>query len=251
MNKLFSIFVLSALLMSCGNSGSYKIDGTVSGMEEGDTLSLGYSVDGAQYTPESYAVIKDGKFEFAGKTENCKLYYIVKQKTEEPVAMVFLENGNITVDISEEKNSITGTESNDLNMKLMEDLTAPITELQEKQMRLYMDTTLTDEQREVLLDELKTISEKASQYIKEFITANAETMVGLFMLVQYADMFDNDELDALVKRVPEKNKDTSNNCLFSVLSDIQEQRKNPQDFSEYFKSEEETEDSTNVSKTVE
>ena len=57
-------------------------------------------------------------------------------------------------------------------------------------------------------------------------------------------MFDDEEFDALVAQVPENLKDESNNCLYSVLLDIQEQRKNPQDFSDYFKAIEESADST-------
>ena len=66
-------------LVSCGGTKSYNIDGNIAidGLKDGDTISLGYSTDGATYTPESYAVVKDGKFNFTGNTENCKLYYLV------------------------------------------------------------------------------------------------------------------------------------------------------------------------------
>lgn len=246
MKKIFSLIALMALIVSCGGTKSYKINGTASaeGLTDGDTISLGYSVDGANYTPETYAVIKDGKFEFTGNVENSKLYYLVKHKTEEPLAMFFLEEGNIKATIDNEKNEVTGTKSNDIYTELQNSLANYVSQLQEKQITLYIDTTLTEEQRESVLNELQTLSEKASEVAKEFITNNIETLPGLFMLVQCANMFDDEEFDALVKQIPEKNKDDSNNCLYAVLLDIQEQRKNPQDFSEYFKAAEETTDTT-------
>ncbi len=245
MKKIISLIALMALIVSCGGTKSYKIDGTVSvdNMTDGDTISLGYSVDGAVYTPESYAVIKDGKFEFTGNVENSKLYYLVNHKTEEPLVMLFLEGGNIKATIDNEKNEVVGTNSNDIYTELQVSLTEYISQLQEKQISLYIDTTLTEEQRESVLNELQTLSEKASGIAKEFITGNIETLPGLFMLVQCANMFDDEEFDSLVKLIPDENKDENNNCLYSVLLDIQEQRKNPQDFSEYFKSAEEAVDS--------
>lgn len=243
MKKLFSVIALMVLLVSCGGTKSYKIDGTIAidGLNDGDTISLGYSLDGVNYTPETYTVIKDGKFEFSGNVENCKLYYLVKHSTEEPLTMLFLEGGNITADINNESIAVRGTESNDLNAALQESIMAPVSEMQEKQMRLYMDTTLTDEQREAIIGELQATADKVSGIAKEFVEKNIGTMAGLFMLIQCADMFDNDELSALMEKVPEANKDTNNNCLFSVLQDIKEQRNNPQDFSDMFNS---AEDST-------
>ncbi|MBE6303492.1 MAG: DUF4369 domain-containing protein [Bacteroidales bacterium] len=246
MKKIFSLIALMALIVSCGGTKPYKIDGTISaeGFVDGDTISLGYSVDGASYTPESYAVIKDGKFEFTGNVENSKLYYLVNHKTEEPLVMFFLESGDIKATIDNEKSNVEGTPSNDIYTELQENLTGYISQLQEKQISLYIDTTLTEEQREGILSELQTLSEKASEIAKNFVTSNIETLPGLFMLVQCANMFDDEEFDALVQSIPEKNIDEKNNCLYAVLLDIQEQRKNPQDFSEYFKAATQESDTT-------
>ena len=158
--------------------------------------------------------------------------------------MLFLESGNMTATIDNEKCEIKGTNSNDVYTELQENLSGYISQLQEKQISLYIDTTLTEEQREGILNELQTLSEKATEIAKNFVTSNIETLPGLFMLVQCANMFDDEEFDALVQKVPEECKDESNNCLYAVLLDIQEQRKNPQDFSEYFKAATETADST-------
>lgn len=253
MKKIFSLIALMVLIVSCGGTKPYKIDGTISaeGFADGDTISLGYSIDGASYTAEKYTAIKDGKFEFAGNVENSKLYYLVNHKTEEPLAMLFLEGGNITATIDAEKSEVKGTKSNDLYTELQESLTGYISQLQEKQISLYIDTTLTEEQREATLNELQTLSEKASNIAKEFVTNNIETLPGLFMLVQCANMFEDEELDNLIKSIPEENIDESNNCFYSILLDIQEQRKNPQDFSEYFKTATEATDTTTEAPTAE
>lgn len=251
MKKLFSLITIAVLLASCAGKQSYTINGNidVDNIKDGDTISLGYSVDGTVYTPETYAVIKDGKFQFTGNVADCQLYYLVNHSTEEPLAIVFLEGGNIEAEISNEKSLISGTSSNDIYTELQEKLSAQVMQLQENQMKLYLDTTLTEEQREAIIKELETLSTNAQNVAKEFITTNIKTMPALFMLAQCASMFENEEFNALIEQIPAENKNTENNCLFTVIEDIQEQRNNPQDFSDFLKSaEEEIADSTATEK---
>ena len=244
MKKIFSLIALLALIVSCGGSnsnsvsggGAYKIDGTIAfeGIVDGDSLSMGYSNDGMSYTPESYAVIKDGKFKFSGKVKSTQLCYLVNHKTEEPLAQLFLEGGDITVSITNENLVVSGTASNDGFNNLQATLQDYVMKLQEKQFALYLDTTLTEAQREDILGELQTLSEQASSVAKEFVTTNISTLPGLFMLVQCANLFEEQEFDALANQVPENFKECEDNCLYDVLLNIQEQRKNPQDFSNDF-----------------
>ena len=246
MKKLFSLITIAVLLASCAGKQSYTINGSidVENIKAGDTISLGYSVDGTVYTPETYAVIKDGKFQFTGNVADCQLYYLVNHSTEEPLAIVFLEGGNTAAEISNEKSLITGTNSNDIYTELQEKLSAQMMQLQENQMKLYLDTTLTEEQRQAIISELEVLSTNAQNVAKEFITTNIKTLPALFMLAQCASMFENEEYNALVEQIPSENKNTDNNCLFTVIEDIQEQRNNPQDFSDFFKSADEEADST-------
>ena len=44
------------------------------------------------------------------------------------------------------------------------------------------------------------------------------------MLVQYSDLFDNNELSELINEIPEKNIDRNNNFLYDILLEIQEER---------------------------
>ena len=59
MRKLFSLITLVLLLASCGGSKSYTISGNIDieNIKDGDTISLGYSVDGTEFTPEPFAVV--------------------------------------------------------------------------------------------------------------------------------------------------------------------------------------------------
>ncbi len=243
MKKIFSLIALMALIVSCGGlnsnvsgAGAYKIDGTIAfeGIADGDSISIGYSADGMSYTADSYAVIKDGKFNFSGKVDKTKLYYLVNHKTEEPMAQFFLEGGDIVVSIDNENLVVGGTASNDTFNNLQASLQEYVMKLQEKQFALYLDTTLTEAQREDILGELQTLSEQASSVAKEFVTTNISTLPGLFMLVQCANLFEEQEFDALANQVPENFKECEDNCLYDVLLNIQEQRKNPQDFSNDF-----------------
>ena len=61
-----------ALIVSCGGLKPYKIDGTISaeGFADGDTISLGYSIDGASYTPDD-----DKHFKIRVNVEVSNMFY--------------------------------------------------------------------------------------------------------------------------------------------------------------------------------
>ena len=65
MKKLFSAIALVAMLASCGGGTKpYTINGTVSidGIADGDTISLGYSVDGSDLTIDRLIAEKGNKY---------------------------------------------------------------------------------------------------------------------------------------------------------------------------------------------
>ena len=228
MKKILSIFTLLVALVSCSGGSKYTINGTINGAIDGDTVLLGYSPDGVDFTTVQATTIEGGKFHFSGKVDGSKIYYIGYNYTEPPIySLLFLEGGNITTEVSPEGSITTGTPANDLNAKIEKDLLEYVNTIYDCQIQIYEDTTLSDTTKARLSLLAMEAQRDASLYIKEVINDNITSIVGMFLLVQYADLFDNDELSRLVGSIPEEIIDRDNNCIYDILCEIKSERENP------------------------
>ena len=228
MKKILSIFTLLVALVSCSGGSKYTINGTINGAIDGDTVLLGYSLDGSDFITEQKTTIEGGKFQFSGKVDGSKIYYIGYNYTEPPIySLLFLEGGNITTEVSPEGSITTGTPANDLNAKIEKDLLEYVNTIYDCQIQIYEDTTLSDTTKARLSLLAMEAQRDASLYIKEVINDNITSIVGMFLLVKYADLFDNDELSRLVGSIPEEIIDRDNNCIYDILCEIKSERENP------------------------
>ena len=121
MKKLFSFAALALLLCvaACKQSG-YKVTGTATGAEDGDTVILAiihsmFEVDTLQTT-----VIKNGKFVFEGVQDTAAMRYIIWKSNNTPDLAVgtqfALENANIEILLDTTPNKvaiISGTPANE------------------------------------------------------------------------------------------------------------------------------------------
>ncbi len=222
MKKILSIFALLVALASCTGGSDYTISGIIDGAIDGDSVQLGYSVDGINFTTVQSTTIEGGKFHFSGKVDGSKIYYIGYNYTDPPIySLLFLEGGNITAEISPAGSVTLGSPSNDLNAEIEKNLTQYVNTIYDCQMQLYSDTLLPDTTKAALSLKAMEAQRDASLYIKDIIDKNIGSIVGLFLLVQYADLFDKEELDRLVASIPQENIDRNNNCLYDILCEIQ------------------------------
>lgn len=227
MKKILALVISIMALCAC-QSTTYKIDGSIEGAQEGDTVVLGYSNNGQDFKATAKTAIKDGRFTFNGEVDGCKIYYIGYEGAEEPIyAMFFLEPGNIKADITYTGSHITGTTTNDKNIELEEKLEQYVVEMLQYQDTLYRDTTLTDDKKAELGNNCYKVQQEAMTYIQDIIRDNIDNMIGIFMLVQYSDLFDNNELSSLIAAIPGKLIDRDNNYLYDILLQIQEERNTP------------------------
>lgn len=228
MKKILSILSLFVALVSCSGGSEYTINGTINGAIDGDTVLLGYSSDGVDFTTVQATTIEGGKFYFSGKVDGSKIYYIGYNYTEPPIySLLFLEGGDITTEISPEGSITMGTPANDLNAKIEKDLIGYVNTIYDCQLKIYEDSTLSDTTKARLSLLAMEAQRDASLYIKEVINENITSIVGMFLLVQYADLFDNDEFTHLVANIPEENIDRNNNCIYDILCEIKSERENP------------------------
>lgn len=230
MKKIFALIIAVATLCSCKDY-TYRIDGTIDGAANGDSVSLCYSSDGQDVEVVEKVALKDGKFTFTGEEKKCKIFYIGHHKgADSQYALFFLEPGNIDVKISKDTYRITGTPTNDINTAIEDSLTQFVATIIECEEMLQNDTTLTEEAMLKIANRSYEAQSNAMKFVNEAIDENIENMVGLYLLVQYCDIFSDDELDALIARIPEENIDRENNPLYDILLQIKAIRNEPSEF---------------------
>ncbi len=226
--KQIIISLFAAITLFACSTPEYRITGTIDGANDGDSVLLGYSSNGIDFTAVEGTTITNGEFHFAGKQKGCKVYYISYPQEEAPIyALFFLEGGDITAEIAPNYSRITGSPANDLNIQIEDSLESYVIEMLNLQDKIYRDSTLSEEKKADIFIKNDSIQREAMIYIQNTIRENIENMVGLFLLVQYSDLFDNSELAELIDAIPEENKDSDNNPLFGILLDVQAMRNSP------------------------
>ncbi len=225
MKKLFSLAALALMLCvaACQNGG-YKVIGTATGAENGDTVILAevrgmFEVDTLQTV-----VVKNGKFTFTGTQDTAAMRYVIWKSNANPdlsvATRIALENAEITVKLDTAENTIaevSGTPANDA----MTELGKTEFEMNKKAERIFdvlQDTTATDEAKANAEKELNQLQDQMIAKYTEFIEQNITNVAGIDYLTQYASMLDDAKVSALLELVPETFKNERINKLVEVYS---------------------------------
>ena len=225
MKKVILLLSFVIALASC-NGDTYTITGTIDGAIDGDSVILGYSIDGTEFTKTDRAVIEQGEFKFTGKTNGTKIYYLGYEQAPEPIyTLFFLEGGDIKARISGENSIVTGTPANDLNFEIENKLSKYIDDLYQYQIMLYSDTLMSDSAKSSISLLAMEAQRDAILYIKDAIRNNMNSIVGMFFLTMYNDNFDDEEFGSLLESIPENLIDRDNNSLYDILQDMSNNRR--------------------------
>lgn len=225
MKKILLLLSFVATLASCGGD-VYTITGSVDGAIDGDSVILGYSINGTDFTTTDKAVIEQGRFQFTGKVEGPKIYYLGYEQAPEPLYILFfLEGGDIKADISASSSKVTGTPANDLNVKIENELSNYIDKLYQFETQLYSDTLMSDSAKSAISLKAMETQRDGILYIKDAIRNNINSIVGMYLLVMYNDHFDKDEFTSLVNEIPKSYIDRDNNSLYDILQEMLSNRR--------------------------
>jgi thiol-disulfide isomerase/thioredoxin len=188
------------LFFACDNtSSSYKITGQFlsDSSLDGKTIYLEnylWYLEMSDLKMLDSAVIHGNKFEFKGKTDSA--YMAVLTAANRPYAVLFVENGNINIEISEDgnhKNSVTGTKLNDLLVSYNQNV-EPI----HKKVRELMQYADSQERTEELAREVNekndALSKEIQQISLDFLDKNPGTLFSAFMLLRIMEDGIDDEL---------------------------------------------------------
>ncbi len=175
MKKTF-ILALAAMgmtLASC-QSSTWNVEGTVESLNDGDTLYI--TSDLRTGAPLDSAIVKDGKFEFAGDKDTLMYCMIYGAKDQSVGGELFVEKGTATIHIANNHDStvVGGTPSN------------------EKWQKFNDETKALGEDRE-----------KVYAALAAHIEENISSEYGYFLLTQYSMALEAEQRMAIIEKMPQ------------------------------------------------
>ena len=216
------VFICFALLLcGCGNARKYRINGCAP--NDGDTIVLAFSGNGAELERVASCVVRNGKFSFNGDVEGCKIGYVYNTN-DGKCSLFFIEAGSIDMKMDSLSCCVWGTFSNDLNNGVKDSISHYIDALEDIEEQ-FCSQALDAAEMVNLGCRGYNIQNGLIAFLRRTVNDNIENLFGLYMLVAYSDLFTAQELSFLVERVPRSCIDRDNNPLYDVALDIMNVRR--------------------------
>ena len=89
LKKIIPSLLAAFVLISCNNSGNYTITGAIEGILDGDTVTLGYSTNGEEFTKTDYTTVCGGEFRFSGKRAATYIIYVTTTEKSRNICSSF------------------------------------------------------------------------------------------------------------------------------------------------------------------
>ena len=198
---IYTLAAGATILAACQPANSYKIDGTTTGFNDGDTIYL-QEVNGRDVRTLDSTVVADGKFSFSGTTDTIqKLSICYKTDGRFVEDEFFLEKGTIKATLDKEQSSITGTPNNDIYNQFNAALGEKY-----KQMRALYETindSLPEETRKAKTDEMKALQDGCLELALSTIKANVATEAAYSIFNRHYYAFDLAVQEELINAMPE------------------------------------------------
>lgn len=184
MNRILLLTLMLLLFASC--SRKYKIEGVSSVTSlDGKMLFLKTLRSGQWITVDSAEVVH-GLFSMNGSSDSVMM--VTLYMNDEAIMPLVLEDGKIEVSISNTQLTAKGTPLNNALYEFIEKrntLELKIEELEKKEARMVLDGAALDDIHEQLTQEGESLIKEMNSYVKDFISANYENVLGpsVFMMM--------------------------------------------------------------------
>lgn len=185
MNKMLFLFAAVAVLTSsCANSYSVTGSSSVSSLD-GSKLYLKAVKNNELKTIDSCDVVH-GQFEFSGALDTVRMVSLYMD--DESIMPIVLEKGDITINIDNASQNVSGTPLNDLLYEFISQhnrLDNQMSELSHKQSRMMLDGIDENLINEQLAAEAARITKTEDSLVTSFIVENFDNVLGpgVFMMV--------------------------------------------------------------------
>ena len=183
-NRILPLLLLRVFFASC--SRKYKIEGSSSVTSlDGKMLFLKTLQDGQWVAVDSAEVIH-GFFKMNGPADSIMM--VTLYMDHEGIMPLVLEDGKITVSITNTQLVAKGTPLNDKLYEFIDKRNAmevEIEELERKEARMVLDGANLEDVHEQLAKEGEALVKGMNDYVKQFITDNFENVLGpsVFMMM--------------------------------------------------------------------
>lgn len=202
MKRLLYIVLASLVLVACGGSGAYRINGIVDGVEDGTVMTLSALSYDSMVTLDSVEV-KNGKFMFKGETDTVEMAVITFDH-EDGVSgcQFFLEPGKIEVlvDAVNGDQHLAGTPNNDAFQKFFDDTEALSDEADEIEDKIRV-TLASQGDCSDLYKQMNDIQVRFRTMLFKTIEENADKLYGYQQLIQNYSMFEPEETAQLIEKL--------------------------------------------------
>lgn len=178
-------------LAACQEKAGYIIKGTAEGVADGDTVFLQKQTEEGFEALDS-VVVKNGTFEFKGTPDSVAVSRFVTYMKGDArmAAMVFVEKGNIQVNLSPMESRISGTPNNDTYQKFMDEYQKIGKEMNDMYQKIKGDTLLTEVQRDSLMEVLDKKETEGMDSIYQLVSENIASAAGVHLLTMFGSSFE-------------------------------------------------------------
>ncbi len=200
-STLYSALLVAALT-AC-QSKSYQINGTVEGAADGDTLFL--TSDLQTGIPSDTIVVKDGKFSLSGETDSIHLSMIYSSSRNEINAPLFIEPGNITINLKETPGAsrVGGTKCNDEWQDLNDSVMIFGKQMNQIAEQVYGKQLEESKQKEAIA-KIENLNKQFSALIIRKVEENITNEFGYFLVTYYPEeVLNNETRSRLMKQLPD------------------------------------------------
>ena len=211
--KLYAyVFVLMAVVCAaCSNE--YKVEGTSSATRlDGKMLFLKLFQDG-EWVPVDSAEIVHGRFKMKGNADSTRL--VTLYINDEPFMPFVLEDGKVSITISDAQLTAQGTPLNDLLYEFITKRNAmelQFEELERQRAKMVLDGINVDDAHAKVEQQVQELEQEMNDYVKQFIIDNADNVLGpgvfLMMCTTLPYPIMTPEIEEIMKVVPLSFKNT-------------------------------------------
>lgn len=194
MRRLLLAVIAAVLLAACADRDSYRIDGSLRGVDDGATVSL-IAIDGDMLSVLDSAVVRNGRFVMKGQTDTCRMAFVTFDVEGELAGcQLFLEKGDINLfyDAASTIQNISGTPCNDAFQSFYDVSLQLDEEVEELQDKLQMTVVTGGEGRE-FVDGLNELQDRFKALVASSIEDNCDNLFGYEQLQQYFELFEPEE----------------------------------------------------------
>lgn len=201
MKKILSIIAIITIVWGCSDNNQYTLNGEIV-PPTGEKIVL-YGFEQGNPSPIDTTEIKEGKFTFTGELTMPELVLLSIEGQENYVGQLFVESGKINTQIYPDsmlRNTVTGSEANDVFQTYMDEVIDFSQSEQELQQRFRQAQSTGDqEEMQNIQFEHSTMLENLQLYAKNFIKEHRETPVAAYVyLMNFFQDADAEELDSML-----------------------------------------------------